>query len=36
MSSYTDKELDKMTNELLDSLVWVVEKYTKEKDFKSS
>lgn len=33
MGSYTDKELDKMTIDLLNGLVWVVEKYPKEKEW---
>ena len=31
MSSYTDKELDKMTIDLYNGLVWVFDKYPKEK-----
>ena len=33
MSSYTDKELDKMTRDLLNGLIWVVDKYPEEKEW---
>lgn len=33
MSSYTDKELDKMTIDLYNGLVWVFDKYPKEKEW---
>lgn len=33
MSSYTDKELDKMTNDLLNGLIWMVDKYPEDKDW---
>lgn len=33
MSSYTDKELDKMTIDLCNGLVWVFDKYPKEKEW---
>ena len=33
MGSYTDKELDKMTIDLCNGLVWVVDKYPEEKEW---